>query len=59
MLNLELCADSSNEDQVGKSVAIIVGVLAGLAILIILLSICRKSMGNHFSNPINLYPLYI
>lgn len=35
---------SSNKDQVGKSVAIIVGVLAGLAILIVLLSICRKAM---------------
>ncbi|XP_028754117.1 plasmodesmata-located protein 8 [Neltuma alba] len=36
--------DSSHNDQVGKSVAIIVGVLAGLAILIVLLSICRKAM---------------
>ncbi|KAK4267836.1 hypothetical protein QN277_024569 [Acacia crassicarpa] len=36
--------EPSHEDQVGKSVAIIVGVLAGLAILIVLLSICRKTM---------------
>ncbi|CAL0304646.1 unnamed protein product [Lupinus luteus] len=35
----------SHDDQVGKSVAIIVGVFAGLAILVILLSICKKSMG--------------
>ncbi|XP_015584015.1 plasmodesmata-located protein 8 isoform X2 [Ricinus communis] len=38
-------SDSSNEDQVGKTVAIIVGVVAGLAVLIVLLSFCRKSMG--------------
>ncbi|KAJ7950943.1 Cysteine-rich repeat secretory protein like [Quillaja saponaria] len=38
-------SDSSNEDQVGKSVAIIVGVVAGLAVLIVLLSFCRKAMG--------------
>ncbi|XP_027337288.1 cysteine-rich repeat secretory protein 15 [Abrus precatorius] len=37
---------SNDDDQVGKSVAIIVGVLAGLAILIVLLSICRRAMGN-------------
>ncbi|KAL5792610.1 hypothetical protein ACOSP7_001204 [Xanthoceras sorbifolium] len=38
-------SDSSQEDQVGRTVAIIVGVLAGLAILIVLLSICRRAMG--------------
>lgn len=37
-------ADSSRDDQVGKTVAIIVGVVAGLAILIVLLSICRRGM---------------
>ncbi|TKY63691.1 Cysteine-rich repeat secretory protein 15 [Spatholobus suberectus] len=36
---------SDDDDQVGKSVAIIVGVLAGLAILVVLLSICRRAMG--------------
>ncbi|XP_061363141.1 plasmodesmata-located protein 8-like [Gastrolobium bilobum] len=36
--------DSPSEDQVGKSVAIIVGVLAGLAILVVLLSICLRAM---------------
>ncbi|XP_038682633.1 plasmodesmata-located protein 8 isoform X1 [Tripterygium wilfordii] len=38
--------DSSSDDDIGKTVAIIVGILAGLAVLIVLLSICRKSMGN-------------
>ncbi|KDP28781.1 hypothetical protein JCGZ_14552 [Jatropha curcas] len=38
-------SDSSSEDQVGKTVAIIVGILAGLAVLVVLLSVCRKSMG--------------
>ncbi|XP_040991458.1 plasmodesmata-located protein 8-like [Juglans microcarpa x Juglans regia] len=38
-------SDSSNEDQAGKTVAIIVGVLAGVAVLIVLLSICRRTMG--------------
>jgi len=34
------CAESSeDDDQVGKSVAIIVGVLAGLAILVVLLNL--------------------
>lgn len=36
---------STSEDQVGKTVAIIVGVLAGVAILIVFLSFCRKTMG--------------
>ncbi|XP_051146850.1 plasmodesmata-located protein 8 [Andrographis paniculata] len=36
---------SSEEDDVGKTVAIIVGVIAGLALLIVLLSLCRKSLG--------------
>ncbi|KAK7256581.1 hypothetical protein RIF29_30035 [Crotalaria pallida] len=47
---------SSNDDQVGKSVAIIVGVFAGLAILVILLSICKKTMGKSFF-PILLMPI--
>ncbi|XP_039069135.1 plasmodesmata-located protein 8 [Hibiscus syriacus] len=38
----ELSPDSHHEDDVGKTVAIILGVLAGLAVLIVLLSICRK-----------------
>ncbi|KAK6918558.1 Gnk2-homologous domain [Dillenia turbinata] len=41
--------DSSNEDQIGKTVAIIVGVVAGLAVIIVLLSFCRKALGK---NPI-------
>ncbi|CAJ1949748.1 unnamed protein product [Sphenostylis stenocarpa] len=41
-------ADSWKEDdEVGKSVAIIVGVLAALAILVVLLSICRRAFGVH------------
>ncbi|XP_040994993.1 plasmodesmata-located protein 8-like [Juglans microcarpa x Juglans regia] len=38
-------SDSSNEDQVGKTVAIIVGILSGVALFIVLLSICRRTMG--------------
>ncbi|XP_044494271.1 plasmodesmata-located protein 8 [Mangifera indica] len=38
-------SDSSNEDQAGKTVAIIVGVLAAVAVLIVLLSVCRRVMG--------------
>ncbi|KAG4403550.1 hypothetical protein AAZX31_01G125700 [Glycine max] len=38
---------SKDDDQVGKSVAIIVGILAGLAILVVILSICKRAMGNH------------
>ncbi|CAL5368160.1 unnamed protein product [Camellia sinensis] len=34
-----------NKDEVGKTVAIIVGVLAGLAVLIVLLSVCHKALG--------------
>ncbi|EOX96264.1 Plasmodesmata-located protein 8 isoform 1 [Theobroma cacao] len=41
----EFSPDSSHEDDIGKTVAIIVGVLAGLAVLIVLLSFCRKAMG--------------
>lgn len=41
--------DSSSEDDVGKTVAIIVGVLAGLSILIVFLSFCRRAMGRNFS----------
>ncbi|KAJ8900302.1 hypothetical protein K2173_024942 [Erythroxylum novogranatense] len=37
-------SDSTNADDVGKTVAIIVGILAGLAIFIVLLSVCRKTM---------------
>ncbi|XP_058753052.1 plasmodesmata-located protein 8-like [Vicia villosa] len=37
--------DSHNDDQVGKSVAIIVGVFGGLAVLVVLLSICKKAAG--------------
>ncbi|QHO25120.1 Cysteine-rich repeat secretory protein [Arachis hypogaea] len=36
--------DSSNEDQVGKSIAIIVGVVLGLAILVVVLSVCKNAM---------------
>ncbi|KAG4995031.1 hypothetical protein JHK86_031858 [Glycine max] len=36
---------SSNNDQVGKSVAIIVGVFAGLAVLVVILSICKTAAG--------------
>ncbi|TYH42859.1 hypothetical protein ES332_D11G090500v1 [Gossypium tomentosum] len=39
----ELTPDSSHEDDVGKTVAIIVGVLAGVVVLIVLLSVCRKT----------------
>ncbi|CAL5432371.1 unnamed protein product [Camellia sinensis] len=35
-----------NKDEVGKTVAIIVGVLAGLAVLIVLLSVCHKALGD-------------
>ncbi|CAK7347882.1 unnamed protein product [Dovyalis caffra] len=42
----DLSSDSSNDDDVGKTIAIIVGILAGLAILIVLLSFCRKTMGH-------------
>ncbi|XP_052170271.1 plasmodesmata-located protein 8 [Diospyros lotus] len=37
--------DSSNEDDTGKTVAIIVGALAGIAVIIVLLSVCRKAAG--------------
>ncbi|XP_004229796.1 plasmodesmata-located protein 8 [Solanum lycopersicum] len=37
--------DRTNDDDVGKTVAIIVGVLAGVAVFIVLLSVCRKSIG--------------
>lgn len=42
---VEFSPDSSHEDDIGKTVAIVVGVLAGLAVLIVLLSFCRKAMG--------------
>ncbi|WCJ22895.1 plasmodesmata-located protein 8 [Euphorbia peplus] len=38
-------SDSSNEDAMGKTVAIIVGAVAAFAVLIVLLSFCRKAMG--------------
>ncbi|KAJ7007477.1 hypothetical protein D5086_004862 [Populus alba] len=38
----DLTSDSSNEDDEGKTVAIVVGILAGVAILIVLLSFCRS-----------------
>lgn len=38
-------SDSSNEDDVGKTVAIIVGVSAGVAVFIVLLSFCKKALG--------------
>ncbi|XP_073155932.1 plasmodesmata-located protein 8 [Henckelia pumila] len=38
-------SDSSNEDDVGKTVAIIVGVSAGVAVFVILLSFCKKAFG--------------
>ncbi|KAI3444711.1 hypothetical protein Pfo_001376 [Paulownia fortunei] len=38
-------SDSSNQDDVGKTVAIILGVVAGVAVLIVLLSFCRKALG--------------
>ncbi|GMH29838.1 hypothetical protein Nepgr_031681 [Nepenthes gracilis] len=37
--------DSGNEDDVGKTVAIIVGIVGGLAVFIVILSVCRKAMG--------------
>ncbi|GLT84403.1 hypothetical protein SLE2022_026370 [Rubroshorea leprosula] len=41
----ELSPDySSRKDNVGETVAIIVGVIAGVAILIVLLSFCRKAI---------------
>ncbi|KAM1262573.1 hypothetical protein ACFX13_028357 [Malus domestica] len=43
-------SDSSNEDNAGKTVAIIVGAVAGLAVLIVLLSVCRKTMGKQNTN---------
>ncbi|XP_057807368.1 plasmodesmata-located protein 8 isoform X2 [Salvia miltiorrhiza] len=38
-------SDSSNGDDVGETVAIIVGVVAGVAVLIVFLSFCRKALG--------------
>lgn len=38
-------ADSPNhDDEVGKDVAIIVGVIAGIAVVIVLLSLCKQSV---------------
>ncbi|KAM7476316.1 hypothetical protein LguiB_023559 [Lonicera macranthoides] len=38
-------SDSTNGDHVGETVAIIVGVVAGVAVVIVLLSFCRKAVG--------------
>ncbi|CAA3032306.1 cysteine-rich repeat secretory 15 [Olea europaea subsp. europaea] len=38
-------SDSSNKDDVGKTVATIVGVTAGVAVIIVFLSFCRKKCG--------------
>ncbi|KAK4752307.1 hypothetical protein SAY87_021105 [Trapa incisa] len=38
-------SDSPRQDGVGKTVAVIVGSVAGLAVIIVLLSLCRKAMG--------------
>lgn len=40
----DFSSDPTNGDHVGKSIAIIVGVIAGFAILVVLLSLCRNSM---------------
>lgn len=42
---LQIKIDSSNNDDVGRTVAIIVGSVAGFAVLIVLLSFCRKAVG--------------
>lgn len=47
--------DSSNEDEVGKTVAIIVGVLAGVALFIVLLSFLRRTLGKLFFSPSSLF----
>lgn len=39
--------DASGEDQVGKTVAIIVGSLAGLAVFVVVLSFLRKALGKY------------
>lgn len=36
---------SPSDDQAGKTVTIIIGVVAALAILVVLLSVCRRAMG--------------
>ncbi|XP_011090433.1 LOW QUALITY PROTEIN: cysteine-rich repeat secretory protein 15 [Sesamum indicum] len=38
-------SDSSNHDDVGKTVAIILGVVAGVAVLIVTLAFCKKALG--------------
>lgn len=43
--DMNTASDTNGEDDVGKTVAIIVGVIGGLAVLIVLLSICKRSMG--------------
>ncbi|KAF9687718.1 hypothetical protein SADUNF_Sadunf02G0122100 [Salix dunnii] len=42
----DLSSDSSNEDDEGKTVAIVVGIIAGVAIVIVLLSFCRRIKKN-------------
>ncbi|XP_022155713.1 cysteine-rich repeat secretory protein 15 isoform X2 [Momordica charantia] len=39
-------SDSPSDDQAGKTVAIIIGVVAALAILVVLLSVCRRAMAS-------------
>ncbi|XP_058223367.1 plasmodesmata-located protein 8 [Rhododendron vialii] len=39
-------SDSSSEDEVGKTVAIIVGVVAGVAVFIVLISVCQRAVGS-------------
>ncbi|KAL9250806.1 Plasmodesmata-located protein 8-like protein [Drosera capensis] len=43
--DLDSGTDSSNGDDVGRTVSIIVAVVGGLAVVIVLLSVCRKAMG--------------
>lgn len=42
--------DPSREDGVGKTVAIIVGSVAGLAVIIVLLSLCQKAMAGNYES---------
>ncbi|KAK9749250.1 hypothetical protein RND81_02G112700 [Saponaria officinalis] len=38
-------SDPTHEDDVSKTIAIIVGIIGGIAVLIVLLSLCRRSCG--------------
>ncbi|GAB4857094.1 hypothetical protein Ancab_015005 [Ancistrocladus abbreviatus] len=42
--DLDSGKESSNEDEAGKTVAIIVGIIGAVAIFIVILSVCRKAM---------------